>query len=431
LPPLPPLPRATRWWLVVVVGLGAVLRIVWATRAEHPVELRDPALYLVLGGNVADGHGFSYGLEPDQGTTAYYPPGYPLALGGAIWLAKLLPGSVSSFDVAIWTNVALSVATIPLLFVLGRRLAGDRVGLVAAAIWALWPNLVFHSGVVLTETLFLFLLVLLLILLLGDPAAARQPGTARLVTAGLLFGLVLIVRPVSAVLAPPLLVLWWGPAVRTVLWRLAVTGLACLAVLVPWSVRSTVAMDAPVAVALNFGDNLCLGHNPGATGGFGDLGAHCYTAEGLRRPELETRRNSENIDRALTYVRDHPGETLRRTPSKLRITLESDADGVDVAEDFGARPIMSSSARGALEAVANGFYYVVGAVAVVGAALWLRRRDPSRRGMFLVVAGLAQLLSPLATFGDPRFKMPLYPTLAVCAAVAVAALWDARRPQRV
>jgi hypothetical protein len=42
-----------------------------------------------------------------------------------------------------------------------------------------------------------------------------------------------------------------------------------------------------------------------------------------------------------------------------------------------------------------------------------------------VVAGLAQLVSPLATFGDPRFKMPLYPTLAICAAVALAALWDA------
>ena len=46
--------------------------------------------------------------------------------------------------------------------------------------------------------------------------------------------------------------------------------------------------------------------------------------------------------------------------------------------------------------------------------------------MFLIVGGLAQLLSPLATFGDPRFKMPLYPTLAVCAAVAVVALWEAR-----
>ena len=221
-----------------------------------------------------------------------------------LWVVRLLPGDVTAFDVAVWFNVALSVATIGLVFVLGRRLAGDRVGLVAAAIWALWPNLVLHSAVVLTETLFLFLLVLLLIVLLGDQASARLPGRARLITVGVLFGLTLLVRPVSAVIAPVFLVLWWGAGAKAALWRLALVGVATLAVLVPWSIRSTLAMDEPVAMSLNFGDNLCLGHNPGATGGFGDLGAHCYTAEGLQRPESETRRQSENIDRAVDYIVD-------------------------------------------------------------------------------------------------------------------------------
>jgi hypothetical protein len=54
----------------------------------------------------------------------------------------------------------------------------------------------------------------------------------------------------------------------------------------------------------------------------------------------------------------------------------------------------------------------------------VRRPDPGRRGLFLVVVGVVQLASPLATFGDPRFKMPLYPTLAVCAAVAAVAAAD-------
>ena len=206
----------------------------------------------------------------------------------------------------------------------------------AAAIWALWPNLVFHSAIVLTETLFLFLFVLLLVVTLGDPAAARAPGRARLVGIGVLFGLCVLVRPVSLVAAPAFLVLWWGPAVRQVAWRCALAALAALAVLVPWAVRSTLVMDAPVALSLNLGDNLCLGHNPGASGGFGDLAAHCYTGEGLRRPEAETRRQSENIDRALRYIRDEPVTTVRRTVTKARITLENDADGLDVAEDFGA-----------------------------------------------------------------------------------------------
>jgi 4-amino-4-deoxy-L-arabinose transferase-like glycosyltransferase len=317
------------------------------------------------------------------------------------------------------------VATIGLVFVLGRRLVSPAVGLVAAGIWALWPNLVFHSGVVLTETLFLFLLVLLLIVLLGDREAAAAPGVARLVVAGGLFGLVLLVRPVSAVVAPFLLLLWWGRGAKAALWRLGLVLAATVVVLVPWSIRSTVVMDEPVALSLNFGDNLCLGHNPGATGGFGDLGAHCFTAEGMRRPEAETERNAENIDRALTYVREHPGETLSRTPAKLRYTLRNDWDGLQAAEDFGARPLFSTSTRDALRFVATGFYAVVGLLAIAGAVVMLRRRH-HRRALFLIVGGLAQLISPLATFGEARFKMPLYPTLAVCAAVAVVALWDLR-----
>ena len=413
-----------RWALLAIVVVGTVLRIAWALRMKEPVELRDPVLYLILADHLAAGDGYRYGFAADQGLTAYYPPGYPLVLGGAVWGARLvLPGSVSAFDVAVWLNVALSVATIGLVYVLGRRLAGPAVGLVAAGIWAVWPNLVFHSGIVLTETLFLFILVSLLIVLLGDRAAAEAPGVARLAVVGALFGLVLLVRPVSAVMAPFLLLLWWGRGAKAALWRLGVVLAVAVVVLVPWSIRSTAVMDEPVALSLNFGDNLCLGHNPGATGGFGDLGAHCFTAEGLRRPESETRRNSENIDRALTYIRENPGETLRRTPSKLRYTLQNDWDGLEVAEDFGARPLFSDSTRGLLRATATGFYAVVGLFAIGGGVVLLRRRHHAR-ALFLVAGGLAQLISPLATFGDPRFKMPLYPTLAVCAAAGVVALWE-------
>jgi hypothetical protein len=275
--------------------------------------------------------------------------------------------------------------------------------------------------------------VLTLVVALPDRASARAPGRARLVAIGALFGLTLLVRPVSAVMAPAFLVLWWGAGVRAALWRLALVGVACVAVLVPWSVRSSLAMDAPVALSLNVGDNLCLGHNPGSDGGFGGLdtfGEACFAGEGLRRPELETRRQSENIDRALTYVREHPGETLRRTPSKARITLQDDHDGLDAASDYGARPVVSSANVDRLAQTSDVFYYLVAAAAVVGGVVWLRRPDPARRGLFLVVAGLAQLVLPLATFGDPRFKMPLYPTLAICAAVAVAALWDVWSPAR-
>ena len=93
-----------------------------------------------------------------------------------------------------------------------------------------------------------------------------------------------------------------------------------------------------------------------------------------------------------------------------------------MAEDFGARAAGVRRHRAACwRLAANAFYAVVAVAAVAGGVVLLRRPDPARRGLFLVVAGAAQLVSPLATFGDPRFKMPIYPTLAICAAVAVVA----------
>jgi hypothetical protein len=112
LPALPPLDGRARAALVAVLVVGAVLRVGWATQAESPRELRDPVLYMILADHLAAGDGYSYGEGPDQGTTAYYPPGYPLALAGAVKLVDILPGDAETFTVAVGLNVVLSVASI-------------------------------------------------------------------------------------------------------------------------------------------------------------------------------------------------------------------------------------------------------------------------------------------------------------------------------
>ena len=427
LPPVPPLARRHRWWLVGLVAVGAVLRIVWATLAQEPQELRDPVLYLLLGDQLADGEGYSY-PGVDGGVTAYYPPGYPLLLGALIWLVGVFPGDPSAFDVAIATNVVLSVALIPLVFALGRRLAGVRVGLVAAAVVTVWPNLVFHSGVVLTETLFLVLFVAMLLVALATPDVARHPGWRRVVATGLLLGAAGLVRPVTFVVAPLFLVLWWGDGVRRAVAKLAVVGLAAVALVVPWTVRNAVTMDSPILLSANFGDNFCIGNHPGATGGY-RLPDACF--EGLEsgeRPAYEVRRQSETLDRGLTFVREHPADVVGLLGWKAYYTLSSDHDGLVVAADWGERPLFEARRMDLLESLADGAYYAVLAAAVLGVALLVRNRGAGeRRWLFLLLTVPLQMVPPLVTFGEPRFKMPIYPVLAVAAALGVTAAWRATR----
>jgi 4-amino-4-deoxy-L-arabinose transferase-like glycosyltransferase len=426
LPPIPPLERGARWLLFAIVAVGATLRIVWALKTQEPVELRDPSLYLILGDQVAHGEGFSY-PGTDGGVTAYYPPGYPLMLGTLIWLAGLWPSEVSSFGIAVTANVVLSVATIGLVFALGRRLVDARVGMVAAAIFALWPNLIFHSGIVLTETLFLFLFVLMLLVALPTPELARRPEVWRLIAVGALFGAAGLVRPVSFVIAPLFLLLWWPDGVVRAVRNVAIVGLTTVALIVPWTIRNAVTMDSPILLSANFGDNFCIGNNPDATGGYA-LPDYCFRGldEG-ERPEFEVDRQSETMDRAWRWLRENPGDALGLVPDRARYTLRDDHDGLEVASDFGAHPIVADDTEDTLGQVADWFYYAVVAAATVGLAISaLRGAWRDRRWLVFVLAAPVQLISPLVTFGEPRFKMPIYPALAVVAAVGIVGLFRRR-----
>jgi len=78
----------------------------------------------------------------------------------------------------------------------GRRLAGAWVGALSAVIVAALPELIFHSGTILTETTFNFVFVLALLVLCWRPWSGQVPSWKRLVVFGVLFGLSIEVRPI-------------------------------------------------------------------------------------------------------------------------------------------------------------------------------------------------------------------------------------------
>jgi hypothetical protein len=141
----------------------------------------------------------------------------------------------------------------------------------------------------------------------------------------------------------------------------------------------------------------------------------------LDRPEYETRRQSANIGQAFTYIRNHPGDVVALIPPRAGYTLLDDHDGLAAAEDYGAHPLFRSSTRAILGRIADAYYVGVLGLAAVGIIVIVRRGLWSdRRWQFLVLSAPVQLLSPLLTFGDPRFKMPIYPAVATCAGAAIA-----------
>jgi 4-amino-4-deoxy-L-arabinose transferase-like glycosyltransferase len=426
------LTRRERRWLGAIVLVAFGLRLAWIVYAARPARgFHDPLFYSVYGRSIAEGDGYRLVNGPQQGQpTAYYPVGYPAALGFIFFIMRVLPFGDNEPVAAAIFNLLLGVGTVVLVFEAGRRLFDNRIGLVAAGIVALYPNLIFHTAAALTETFFVLLTMGALVVLIWRPWSERI-GRGRLVAFGVLLGLSALVRPISFLVLPGLLLVWLlaGFGWRRALGHLAVIAVAVAVVIAPWTVRNIIVMDSPVLISTNLGDNLCIGRHPGATGAFDvNINPHetaeddyCFHDLGdTDRPAYEIRRNRLTLERALEYIRDHPLEELRLAFWKIYFTVEHDYDGLQASESYGTAPFIPPRTRDLFISLADFWFWSTSALGLLGLTFLVARDHPRRWFFLAAIIGLA--LPVVIFFGDVRFHMPVVPLLSVTAAATVVTI---------
>lgn len=410
--------------LGAILAVALVLRVAWVLYAARLPGggLHDPNFYYLYGEQLARGNGYRL---LDHGATAYYPPGYPFSLVPFFWLAIHTPlHELRNVVVGVvaTTNIVWSLVTIALAFLIARRVAGRSLaGYVAAAALALWPNLIFHTAVALTETLFLMLLLIVVWLVVSAPWGGGRWETWRVLAIGVVLGAATLVRPVTIPLFPALLVVLlvarvgWRRAIGTT----ALVTVAAMAVLAPWVIRNAVVMHQ-VTLSTNTGDNLCMSRRVGGSGSFEFPNQRCFPDRfnDIPRPESETQRDAYGRKLAIEFVKAHPGEEVRLVFRRLGHTFDDDADGLAAVESYGDDPFMSRGTRDLLRRTATTYGAVVGLVGVAGLVLLAVRRTPA--SLFLVLTGIGMIIPPLVFFGDPRFHVPAVPIAAIAAGVLVA-----------
>jgi 4-amino-4-deoxy-L-arabinose transferase-like glycosyltransferase len=398
--------RPDRRFVIGVAGLvllGAVIRVAYTVWIAPwpPRALTDELYYSLLPSLLAHGGGFTDPLQRillgRMVVTAQHAPLYPLVLTGLYELggtgqeAQRLLGSL------------FGAGTIIVLALLGRRVGGQRVGLVAAAIGALYPMLVTADGALMSESLYGFLIgcTLLAAFRLRDVA-----GNGRAALLGATAGLAALTRPEGALLLPLLLV----PMVRRPggVRTAAVSVLTLLVVLTPWTVRNALVFHRFVPISND--------------GGITIAGANCqqtYFGDqmGSWHPGLPCTKSYPGDEVAVSSHLEHDGlhyaeHHLGRLPLVI-LAREG-------REWSLFRPATDTGRSGSVETLGILVYYFLALGAIYGFILLRRRRVPT---WFLTAPVVLVTVTAALTFGAARFREPAELSLVVLAAVAVEHLW--------
>jgi 4-amino-4-deoxy-L-arabinose transferase-like glycosyltransferase len=417
--------RRERRILYGLLALAFVLRLAWVLYASRdPAELNDPSSYLSMGTSIAHGDGYRFPI--DNTPTAYFPIGYPVFVGAMVWLVEHTPFTDVPKTIGL-AQVVLGTASVWLVWRIARRLWDARIALLAAGLLAVFPGLLLYTAPILSETLFVFLELCAILVLVDRPWDGETPSTKRLIAFGVLTAVAALVRS-QAVLF--LLVLPIALLVARFGWRRALRAgaiaLAAAAITIaPLTIRNAITMDAFVPISTNTGDDLCIGHNPGATGAFA-LYEDCVGIKTFKGGEGEIRRDRENTAKALKWAWEHPRREVELLWKRALYTYDGDYEGLDAVEAYGNAEFIPDGFRTVVQRIADGYFWFVLGFGLVGGVLLWSRRDG--RSTFVLGGMLAMALIPLAFFGDVRFHVPASPLFAIAAAVALATI--ARRFSR-
>jgi 4-amino-4-deoxy-L-arabinose transferase-like glycosyltransferase len=366
----------------------------------------------LLANQLASGDGYVQPLvvAPDHIVTADKPPLYPLLLA--------LP-SLVGWDTLVAHRVAsclMGAVLVVAVGLLGRRVGGERVGLIAAALAALYPLLIAVDGSMRSESLYAPLIAFTL---LAAYRLVDRPGFGRAAVLGLCVGLATLTRSEALLLGGPLLVLvaLRLPRPSGLKYTATMSAVAIL-VLVPWVARNWAEFGQPV-LSTNSG-SLAYGANCHTAYYSRQIGSWpCYPRVAVVPPRDEADISADLRDTGLTYAHDHAGRLPAVIAARLLRSFDfwSPARATRFEADIGDRDVN-------VYRIGVAMYYLLLPLAVAGAVMLRRRREPIG---FLLAPFTVVVVVSILGYGTPRFRVPAEVPLVVLAAVAVAALAESRR----
>jgi 4-amino-4-deoxy-L-arabinose transferase-like glycosyltransferase len=386
--------------------------------------------------SIAAGNGYPQsGYLRQGGPTAVRGPGYPYLLGGVYAL------SGNDLTAGRLLGIALGALSVVLVYLIAKRIWGRRIGLIAAALAAVFPPLVLLSRDLVSETLFIPLVLAALLCVLNF---RRSGGALRwALAAGALCGIAALTRNTGfALMLPVVLGVWTArPRLRAASALAPLLAVGCAAVVImPWIVRDAAEFGQFVPVTTSAGIASAGTYNEASRRDSETHGAWRTPqivpefAPLFETPGLDEAEVDERLRRAARdFAWQHPGYVVETSAWNLLRLFEVvggsvvDAQGRTV-DDRGIGSAVSTAERVGI-AIAI-ILAVVGVIAMVRSKPEDDDQPPRipHGPLFLWLVPILMLLIAAPIAGLPRYRLPADPFLLMLAAIGVAWLLDRQRP---
>ena len=398
------------WSVTLLIAAGALLlRVAYVALLSHRALSGDGLWYHLQAQDNANGVWF---LNPFNGQpTALHPPAWDLVITA---LARFGLDTLVQQQFAV---CLIGTTTVVVMAAVGRRVAGDRAGWIAAGIAAVWPGMLFARSL-LSESL---LLLLVACVALAAYRVRDRASPDRVVVLGVAIGLLLLTRSeealVVALVAMPVIVAGsraqGSSATRTA--ALTFVGVAVAGLLVsPWMLYNQGRFSRDVLLSNGLGNlvggSYCHSSFYGPLTGAEDNG--CVYIRLAAHPGID---ESQQDHVLRTDAINYAEKNLGRLPMVL-VAREGRAFGFySPLQEAHREATWGNAPLAKVELALVGFWLLV-IPSVVGGWILRRRGVPIYPlAAFVVVVAV----SVAATQGSFRYRAAANVPIALFAAVAI------------
>lgn len=290
-------------FLIFIFVMACLIRLSYSFY-ERIVPFGDAGNYDKIAFNLKEGRGYTKlekGLPAEDYSAVGYPPLYPFFLAA---IYKLVGYSYP----AVWGSQAIiGATTCILIYLLAKTAFNQTTAVFSAIISTFYFELVLYTGMLLTETLYIFLVLVTFIYLFK---AFEQKNNIGFLLAGIFSGLSALTRPIILIFLA-FLIIWGlkGDRYR----KGALFFILCLfLVILPWIARNSLVYHQFIPITAG-GDNFWIGNNPKANG-------ECFFTDEMLKDNLShLELNYEGYKRGLIFIAWHPARFLLLSLKKISL----------------------------------------------------------------------------------------------------------------